>query len=52
MRIEGRTRNVPPQYEEVYRRAVLGFGKLITREDIERSYSPDTKSYLSKSPEC
>ena len=37
VRVEGRTLKVPARYEEVYRRASLGLGKLITREDIERA---------------
>ena len=37
VRVEGRLLKVPARYEEVYRRASLGLGKLITREDIERA---------------
>ena len=37
VRVEGRTLKVPARYEEVYRRASLGLGKLITRDDIERA---------------
>ena len=37
VRVEGRVLKVPARYEEVYRRAARGWGKLITRDDIERA---------------
>ena len=33
--VAGRLLKVPARYEEVYRRAVLGWGKLITHDDTE-----------------
>ena len=37
VRVAGRMLKVPARYEEVYRRASLGFGRLITHDDIERA---------------
>jgi hypothetical protein len=50
VRIEGRQVQVPFRFQEVYRRGALGFGKFITREEIERQNSPDTKSLLQQIP--
>ncbi len=48
--IEGRQVQVPYRYQEVYRRGAQGLGKFITREEIERQNSPDTKSLLQQIP--
>jgi outer membrane receptor for Fe3+-dicitrate len=48
--IEGKMVRVPYRYEDVYRRGAQGLGKLITREEIERQNSPDTKSLLQQIP--
>jgi hypothetical protein len=50
VRIEGRLLRVPARYEDVYRRATKGFGKLITREDIDSLKPFDTKALLNNFP--
>jgi hypothetical protein len=50
VRIEGHQVQVPFRFQEVYRRGALGFGKFITREEIERQNSPDTKSLFQQIP--
>jgi hypothetical protein len=50
VRIEGHMVQVPYRFQEVYRRGALGFGKFITREEIERQNSPDTKSLFQQIP--
>jgi hypothetical protein len=50
VRIEGRPVKVPARYEDVYRRAARGWGKLITREEIERRNPLDVASLLATIP--
>ncbi len=50
VRIEGRQVKVPVRFEDVYRRAALGYGKFFTKEDIDRLNPPDVKSLLSTIP--
>lgn len=50
VRVNGRMLKVPPRYEEVYRRAALGWGRLITREDIEQANPYEVKSLLQNIP--
>lgn len=46
VRIEGQLRQVPPRFEDVYRRMTTAHGKFFTREDIERFNPPDIQSLL------
>jgi hypothetical protein len=50
VRIEGRQVKVPVRFEDVYRRAALGYGKFFTKEDIDRLNPVDIKSLLSTIP--
>jgi len=50
VRISGKVMKVPARFEEPYRRGAVGFGRLITREDIERMNPYDTKSILGAQP--
>ncbi len=50
VRISGKVVKVPARYEEPYRRGAVGFGRLITREDIERMNPFDTKQILATQP--
>ena len=50
VRIGGRTRNVPPRFEDVYRRMTTANGTFFTREDIERLNPPDIQSLLMQVP--
>ena len=50
VRIEGRMVKVPARFQDVYRRGALGFGRFITREDIDRLNPIDVKSLLGTIP--
>lgn len=50
VRIEGRMVRVPARFEDVYRRGARGFGRFITREDIDRLNPLDVKSLLGTIP--
>jgi hypothetical protein len=50
VRISGKVLKVPARYEDAYRRGAAGFGKLITRDDIERMNPFDTKQILATQP--
>ncbi len=50
MVIEGRSMRVPRGFEEVYRRGALGFGYLITREQIDSINPMDLKTMLDMLP--
>ena len=48
VRIEGQLRQVPPRFEDVYRRMTTAHGKFFTREDIESLNPPDVQSLLMR----
>lgn len=50
IRIEGEVREVPPRFEEVYRRMTTANGKFFTREDIDRLNPQDVQSLLLRVP--
>ena len=50
VRIEGRGYRVPRGFEEIYRRGLLGFGYLITREQIDSVGPPDLRMMLDFLP--
>ena len=50
VRIEGQLVKVPARFEDVYRRGARGFGRFITREDIDRLNPLDVKSLLATIP--